>query len=377
MENTHIRTSVFTIPLIRIIMYIALVLLLIRKNFLPAGLIIFILLLTGLTLLWSRFALRGLEMAAAISPKRVFPGESAKLKISFHNQKRLPLNLEWQQRLLPDILWEKEQQGKLEQIISGQKLVGGHQRISHTYELKALRRGYFCLKPLLIEAQDGLGMYRNTAELENKALIVYPQIRDIADLELKPADLIGDRRDQRPLMPDLIRIAGLRDYTPDIPARFINWKASAHKDDLLAKILEPSADLRICIGVDVTSFTRPQELEEEFEEALSVAASIAYWAENNSIPVALIANGQQKGLDAPAVIPMSGAPNHIVFILEALARLEMKPWGPLDEMIRMEQNNLPWGTTLVWIASHQAPIGSSPLSNTLYYGVGRGIIHEK
>lgn len=360
MEQNHNRTSVFTMPLIRVIMLIMLVLFIINQNFLPAGLIIFVFLIVALARLWSKFSLRDLEIKHSIFPIRLFPDEETTLKIEINNKKWLPVNIRWIQPVLPEII---------SRDLSGHRLLGWRDKISGQYKLKAVKRGYFNLPPFVIQAQDGLGLFENSTSQDNPAIIVYPRIRSIDDLELNPSDLIGDRKDKRPLLPDPIRIAGLRDYTPDMPSRYINWKASAHKDELLAKLLEPSADLRICIAVDLESFFQPSPNEEAFEEALSVAASLAYWAENNKIPFALIINGKQKGLDCPVVIPMSGASNHIGEAFEALARLELIVQGKLSDLIKMESASFPWGTTLVVIANGlSVPIVSS-LRNVVYYNI--------
>lgn len=370
MEQNHNRTSVFTMPLVRVIMLVMLVLLLINQNFLPAGLIIFIFLIVEISRLWCKLSLRYLDIQHSIFPIRLFPDEEMTLKIEINNKKWLPVNIRWTQAVIPEIKMETLSNKEGSNYLSGQRLLGWHDKTSSKYKLKALKRGYYELPPLQIQAQDGLGLFENRTALGNSAIIVYPRIRSLEDLELNPSDLIGDRKDKRPLLPDPIRIAGLRDYTPDMPARFINWKASAHKDELLAKLLEPSADLRVCITVDVETF-QPLSDDGAFEEALSVAASLAYWAENNRIPFALIANGKQKGFDSPVVIPMSGAPNHIGAAFEALARLELIHQGKLSDLIKMESANFPWGTTLIMIAKGSSLPVSSSLRNVVYYNIDK------
>lgn len=370
MEHNLNRTSLFTMPLIRMIMLVMLVLFLINQNFLPAGLIIFIFLIVEMARLWCKLGFRGLVIRHNIFPLRLFPDEEMSLNIEIDNRKWLPVNLKWTQSIIPEITSVSDN-GENLQSIKGHRLLAWHDGMKITYKLKAVKRGYFNLPPLAIQAQDGFGLFETGTALEHPALFVYPRIRSIEDLELNPSDLIGDRKDKRSLLPDPIRIAGLRDYTPDMPARYINWKASAHKDELLAKLLEPSADLRICITVEVESFCQPAPNEDDFEEALSVAASIAYWAENNKIPFALIVNGKQKGLDCPVVISMSSAPNHISGAFEALARLEPVSQEKLSDLIKMESAGYPWGTTLVVIIKGSGAAVSSPLRNVVYYRIDK------
>lgn len=356
-------------PLIKIFLWIALVLLLINQIYLPAGFIIFIILVVELTRLWSRFALHNLEVNNTVYPARLFPDEETTLKIGLKNKKMLPVNLKWTQKMLPEI--QQISAAAPEQEITGFKIMSWHDSYTADIELVAKKRGYYHLPPLIIEARDGLGLYEKIEKYPHPAVMVYPRIKSVGELEIVPSALIGERKDKRPLAPDPLRIAGLRDYTPDIPARFISWKASAKKDELLAKVLEPSADLRICIAVDVGTFAFPEPDEDAFEEALSVAASLAYWADTSRLPFGFIANGRQKELEAPAVIPVSGAPQQMFGVLEALARLELAAAETLDDLIQMESKSFPWGTTLIVLGKGPAVQVQSHLRTTIYFRIDK------
>ncbi|PKM89669.1 MAG: hypothetical protein CVU87_04685 [Firmicutes bacterium HGW-Firmicutes-12] len=369
-EQSHNRTSLYTMPLIRYILLVILVLLIINMNFLPAGFIIFIILIVEFARIWSKISLHNLEIVNSIFPSRLFPDEETTLKIEIYNKKHIPVNLSWTQALIPQ-MQEIQTEERKRSSFNGHKMLGRFDKNTSKYKIVAAKRGYYRLPPLVIEAKDGLGLFEKTKILSNPAVIVYPRIRPINELELNPSDLIGDRKDNRPLLPDPIRIAGLRDYTPDMPSRFINWKASASKDDLLAKMLEPSADLRICITVDTETFCQPLQDVEPFEEALSVAASLAFWADNNKVPFGLIVNGHQKEHNCPIVMPISGAPDQISLALEALARLELTTKLRLSDLIKMESATFPLGTTIIVIVKGTARPDVSSLRNIIYYSIGK------
>lgn len=369
-EQNHNRTSLFTMPLIKFILLVVLVLLIINNNYLPAGFIIFILLVVELARIWSKFVLRNLEIENSIFPSRLFPDEESILQIEVFNNKRIPVNLNWTQMLTPELKGYREAE-ELPNAFVGHKLLGKYDKHKSVYKIVAVKRGYYKLPALLMEGRDGLGLYEKIKTLDNPAITVYPRIRPITELQLNPSDLIGDHKDTRPLLPDPIRIVGLRDYTPDMPARLINWKASAHKDDLLAKTLEPSADLRICITVDVETFCEPGFDSESYEEALSVAASLAIWADSNRIPFGLIVNGNQIERNSPIVLPISGSPDQTSRALEALARLKNSSVGSLNELIKMESTGFPWGTTIIIIAKGISGTEVASKRNIIYYNISK------
>lgn len=363
-------------PLIRFGLFVALILLIINSHLLPAALIFFLLLTVELARLWSKFGLLKLETRRKVYPNRLFPGEETVLTVDVHNHKWIPVFFHFYQPLIPELIAPDLQGGEGQQELGLRRYLGWYDKSGHSYRIRAVKRGFFRLPPLIVETWDGLGMFKKEEARDDQSLlIVYPRLCELKDLELTAADLIGDRKDTRPLLYDPIRIAGLRDYTSDIPARFIHWKASAHRDDLLAKVLEPSADIKICVAVDVETFAVPEPDPEAFEEALSVAASLVYWAEGARIPFGLLANGTLKELSCPGVIPISSSTAHINAVLEALARMELNITGTLTDLIKMESSHLPWGATLVLVTKSGDAGKPSAFRKTVYYHIGKGDQH--
>lgn len=374
-ENNYNITSIYTMPLARFILLVALVLLIINRHSLPAALLFFLLLTIELARLWSKFSLYRLETSRKVSPCRLFPGEETALTLEVHNNKWLPVFLRWNQPLIPELAGPDRTKNEEEYgpDLGRQCYLSWYDRYSRSCRVKAVRRGFFRLPPFTVETWDGLGMFKKEKTSDDQALlIVYPRLREIEELQLSAADLIGDRNDTRSLLFDPIRVAGLRDYTPDIPARFINWKASAHHDDLLVKVLEPTADRKMCVAVDVETFVHPEPDAEAFEEALSVAASLICWADGARIPFGLLVNGSLKEMSCPGVVPIGSSAGHINAAMETLARLELIVTGTLSELIRTQNPHLPWGVTLVIVGKGRTMEKTPVTRRTVYYHVGRG-----
>lgn len=371
-ECNHSVASLFTMRLVRIALFIALIILIINRHLLPAVFIILLLLTLELARVWSGFSLHKLVVVRKVWPCRMFPDDETTISVEVRNNKWLPIYFGWHQQLVPELSISLSE-GKEDASFSSRGYLGWHAGYRFEFRLKALKRGFFRLPPLRLEAMDGFGLYKKEEHREGQdAIIVYPRLRPVGELELTAADLLGDKKDNRPMLLDPIRVAGLRDYTPDIPARFIHWKASAHKDDLLAKVMEPSADIKICVAVDVETFVHPEPDSAAFEEALSQAASLVYWADVQGIPFGLLANGSLKELSCPGVVPIGSSSGHLNAALEMLARLEMAPMGTLAELIKNESARLPWGTTHVVIGKGQAGGKLPGVHKAVYIMLARG-----
>ncbi|MCR4440627.1 MAG: DUF58 domain-containing protein [Peptococcaceae bacterium] len=371
METTspgRAATSVFTIPFIRYALYVGVVLLIVNRNLPPAAFLLFLIITLECARFWCVISVRKLEVGREIGPQRLFRGEETVLTLEIKNKKLIPVSVFWEQPISREFEVISSAPGVMHSPLSGKVFLGWHAEFQVRYVLKGVKRGYFRLPPLTVSAGDGLSLFKKEKYYNDKrVLIVYPRVFRLEDLSLTPAFFIGEKKDDRPFLPDPVRIAGLRDYSPDMPARLIHWKASAYKNELLAKVLEPSADVRICIAVDVGAFYGPLPQPERFEEALSLAASLVYWADCNKVQYGLLANGAQKELPCQVVVPISSSASQAATALESLARLELEPLGTLTDLVRTEGRHFPWGTTLVVIGDG-TPLQVSPnVRNVVYY----------
>jgi uncharacterized protein (DUF58 family) len=349
-------TSIFTVGFIKVISIIILVILLYNAMWSPAIIILFLLVITEGAKWWSKLGLKKLNIKREFSPNRLFPGEKASLKIKIENNKMLPVILEYQQKLPPEV----------GENIFKRVAIKGNEKNKEVLQISGLKRGYYLLGELAVNSRDGLGLYYSQYILaREEELFVYPKIKSIESFGIKAADLIGEHLDRRPILPDPLRVAGLCDYTPNMPARLIHWKASTQKDKLLAKLLEPSADFKLLFVIDVSDFYF-QEDEEGFEEALSKVASLALWAEDKRIPFGLLVNASQKGLEGAVSVPINLGPRQTTLVLEKLARLEFNPLGNLKELLEKERKNITWGTTLVVTSKTKATVTATGARHTIY-----------
>lgn len=358
--------SLFTILPVRLVVLAAFLYLLKERYFLTASYILFLIIILEGASLWSMAGLRKLRVRKYFKPYRLFPGEEAVFAIELENNKMLPVFLSWNQPLPPElkVYPEKEFCG----AISGRAFLGWSCKVVTTHKIKAIKRGYYTIPALHLRSSDVFGLFNKEISLEEgQKVFIYPSLLPLSDINLTPADLIGEQRDNRPFLPDPIMYAGLKEYMPDIPARFIHWKASARQDGLLAKIIEPSANLRICIAINAEAYIQPQPQEDLFEEALSIAASLALWADTSRIPFGLLANAPQKELPTQIVVPLGGGFDQAKLVLESLARAELAVLGTLDELLRAECSRLPWGTTLVLIGGERSAPLPPTIRQVLYY----------
>jgi uncharacterized protein (DUF58 family) len=163
--------------------------------------------------------------------------------------------------------------------------------------------------------------------------------------------LLGEKATPKSIYEDVSRVAGARDYRYDDSFKHIHWKASAARSKLQTRQYESSTSLSLLLIFDIHSF--PVE-DEEFEHAVSTVASLAYEAEKQGFAVGLITNGEPK-----VQIAIASGRNHLMQILEALARVTNKSQVSLYQQMDKLRTIIPMGATLVLVTRTTSPALSS------------------
>ncbi len=357
MQEAQRVTSIATLFPVRVITAVGVTLLLARGFYLPASFLIAVLLILTACRLWADHGLRGLSADREACRLRLFPGDEATLSVNVRNEKRLPVSLELFQSF-PEGL--DEITPALEGGLPGSPrrvLLGRSGEVFSTFHVRGLSRGCYDIPQGKVVSKDPLGLFSREKPFGGpQEVLVYPVLLDLEDQEFAQRHLMGDTWSDRPFMPDLTRVSSLRDYTPDTPARRIHWKASARHGKLLAKVLEHTADLRLCIALDGDRFQLPGL---SMEKALSVAATLAVWADEKKVPFGLVSNLSRHGRSGPVSLPVGSGPSQPSLALEALARAELPTALPFKELLSVESRLLPWGTTIIVIrrdGSDDSPI---------------------
>jgi len=363
-------TALLTFFPIRAAMWVVLAFLLKGSRFLPAVFLLFIVLLVEASHLWASGALRRLDVNRRLRHSHLFPDEETVLVVTLENKKMLPAFLHWLQPLPPLIEPVSAADGEIGETVLGQSMLSRYSKTTAEYRIRAVKRGCCKLPALQLYSRDIFGLFfRATSHDDHQEVFVYPRLLPLSDPLLKPLDLIGMQMDKRPFLPDPVMFAGLREYTADTPARFVHWKASAHHDELLAKIIEPSADLRLLIAVDAESFLLPEPCAGRFEKALSIAATLAVWADTRMIPFGLLINAPQRGLEQPALVSLGSRYDQGRRVMEALARVELAGSVDFGQLLGFAGAQLPWGTTMILIGTSEPEVLPPVIKQVVHYSL--------
>lgn len=325
---------------------------------------------------WWRFGLRAVRYQRTLATSHASFGDEIELSLVVENAKPMPLV--WLEIFdeVPDRLTIRgatveKGEGPGRMTMRSTFSVGPYERIRRRHIVVCTARGWYRFGPTTIQTGDPFGFTRRHAVLPTPAeLIVYPEIRPLADFRL-PSDLpIGNARPIRPLFDDPFVVEGIRPYQAGDHPRQLNWRASARTGMLQSKRYERTASPAIIVALDANTFEHFWEGfdTELLELTISVAASIAADALERGRQVGLISNALPQGSASHTRVAPGASRAQLPRLLEALAMLVGGTGVRIEQVLTEESRRLPLGSTFIVVTTRI----TEPLQATLLALARRG-----
>ncbi len=312
---------------------------------------LFLLLIGGVSWLWTRVCLTAVTYRRRLGSDRLFFGEETELAIEIVNAKPLPLAWLRAEDELPAALELvatklpasfRPGRARLDNLLS----LRWYERVTRRYRLRAVRRGAWQIGPAELVSGDILGFaLRRQVIPDTNLLLVYPKIVPLTALGLPAHRPLGDLQERRRVVEDPLRVLGAREYASGDSFRHIHWKATARRQQLQTKVFEPSSALPLAIFLNINTYELLYEgLDHELQEfAVTAAASLARWAWENGHPVGLYVNSTaQPGAQRIRIRP-DRRPDQLLYILEGLAKVVDYGRWPIEAILQTEAPRLPYG----------------------------------
>lgn len=318
-----------------------------------------LLVMVGITWLWSWLSLSGLHYRRRFAEVRAFQGEQIDLALEVSNRKLLPLTWLTIEDVFPAALPLNGKTVTLNRATNRGEfrtfwMLNAFQTITRTFTIECNTRGHHRYGPALIATGDGFGFFSRKVTLpDEQYLIVYPRLYTAGELQLPAKNPFGELRARSQLFEDPLRTVGVREWQNADDSRRIHWKATARHQELLSRIYEPSSEQQILVVLNVATMARHWHgtIPELLERAISVAASLAALAAQDRIAIGLVANGTLPGSDQPLRLLPGRSPDQLVRILELLAAVTPFASDTIEVLLRREAPRLGWGATLVVVTA--------------------------
>ncbi|MGG0716285.1 DUF58 domain-containing protein [Robertmurraya massiliosenegalensis] len=162
--------------------------------------------------------------------------------------------------------------------------------IDFEYTIQSLPRGEHHLKGIHIRFGDPLGLVERQIhfETEDDKIIVYPPYKDLLYRPMDNHYEQGMTASKERVQRDTSMAIGIREYQPGDRYSWINWKASAKRNDIMTKEFEQRKSHDVLLIMDCAP-------EKRFEAIVSFTASLLRAILRKGAQVGLLTYSEERG----------------------------------------------------------------------------------
>jgi len=311
------------------------------------------------SLAWSRRAPALVTYHRSFDPPRIFPGEETEYVLELVNRKRLPL---------PWVHIEEKMPGSVVPVVGGPAVTNAegwqrHRTVSLAWQERLVlrqrftcqTRGDYVIGPTEIETGDPLGFFPRLLHFEpTRELLVYPRFAQLPPMQLLSRFPFGPATARPPVLEDPARFAGIRDYYPGDPMKWIDWKASARRMKLQTRVYAPTTLQHIMAVLNVQTMEHAWQGYDlgRLDAAIAVVATLVRDSLEARQSVGIAANSSGMGMEEFQIfVAPNQRPSQLEETLAVLAQLAPIPTMAFGSFLRRIAANFPYGASLAVVTS--------------------------
>ncbi|MDR7002222.1 DUF58 domain-containing protein [Neobacillus niacini] len=265
------------------------------------------------------YSLNDITVTREIAKTDYNAGEPMKVKITVRRRSSFPVFYLMAADHLrdPSLPLETNQKALL---IAGMK-----KELSYEYSIDELPRGEHLFQSITVKIGDPLGLIEKEKSfvVENR-IIVYPAYTEILYRPFENHYDQGMTASRERVQRDTSLAIGVRDYQPGDRFSWINWKASAKRNEMMTKEFEQRQSHDVFVVMDCVP-------HQHFESIVSFTASLLR---------AVLKKGAQTGLltfsHERASFPVRGGEQHLQQLFYHLAKIEAKSFSSLEKVLEAD-----------------------------------------
>lgn len=277
-----------------------------------------------------------------VSVKRVFSktdynaGENLKMRVQIERNRPFPLFYMVASDSLNELLSQSMKIGKANTIL----FPGFQKSFKFEYEITKLPRGEHFFQSVRLKTGDLLGLIEKEELLEvQDRIIVYPAYEEMIYRPLENHYDQGMTASKERVQRDTTMAIGVREYQPGDRFSWINWKATAKRNDIMTKEFEQRQSHDVYIIMDCAA-------DHRFEVIVSFTASIIRAILKKGAQVGLLTTGSDR-----ASFPIRGGEGHQQALFYHLAKVKDDSQIGVDRVIEGESFLLQQNVSLVVVTA--------------------------
>jgi uncharacterized protein (DUF58 family) len=304
----------------------------------------------------SFYSLNELEVTRAIPKSDYNAGEPLKVTVTVKRASSFPLFFLIITDDLDDSLKYTEQQKSATALL----IPGFKREFSFEYRLEELPRGEHFFHSFTLRTGDPLGLFEKEKTFSAVSkIIVYPAYSEMLYRPFENQYDQGLTASRERVQRDTSMAIGVRDYQPGDRFSWINWKASAKRNEIMTKEFEQRQSHDVFVVMDCVPDPR-------FETIVSFTASLVR---------SILKKGAQTGLltisKERASFAIRGGEQQVQQLFFHLAKIEAKCFVPFEKVLETDGLFIQQTVSFILIT---AQLTKTLIEKASFLGQRKGII---
>lgn len=275
----------------------------------------------GLSLAVSFYPLKDIEVKRILMKTDYHAGESLKIQIKLHRKIRFPLFYLVVEDVLSDRLKFSKQINKSKILI----IPGFRKEFSFDYMIESLPRGEHFFQEIRLKTGDLLGLIEKEQVVQVRdQIMVYPFFTEMIYRPFENHYDQGMTVSRERVQRDTTMAVGVREYQPGDRFSWINWKASAKRNDIMVKEFEQRQSHDVLVVMDCIQ-------DSHFEIIVSFTASIVRAILRKGAQVGFVSYSKER-----SSFPIRGGETQQHQLFYHLAKIEEGSTHSLDRVLESE-----------------------------------------
>jgi len=267
------------------------------------------------------YPLRDLQVTRVLQKTDYKAGEPLKVKVNVKRANSFPLFYLLIEDHLADRLNDAHQPQSAKELL----FPGFKKEFSYEYIIRELPRGEHFFHSFTLRIGDPLGLFEKekTFAADGK-IIVYPAYSELIYRPFENQYNQGLTASREQLRRDTSMPVGVRDYQPGDRFSWINWKASAKRNEIMTKEFQQRQSNDVFVVMDCVP-------DKHFESIVSFSASLLRAVLKKGAQTGLLTIGKER-----ASFPIRGGEQHLQKLFYHLAKIEAKSFSPIEKVLEAD-----------------------------------------
>lgn len=296
-------------------------------SFIPFGLYSFVL---------SIYPLRDFQLERHVIRREYVAGEKFEATIVIKRKIPFPLMYLIVEELLPPQIKKVEQSNQSKVII----FPWFKREMRYEYVFDSIPRGEHLLEGVRIKTGDLFGLIeKETIVPVRDQFLVYPQYVDMIYRQLESRFEQGTTSSNVRMPRDTAIAIGVREYTPGDRFSWIDWKASARRNDIMTKEFEQQQSHDVVLFMDRTK-------SPHFEQIVTFTASLTKAILRKGAQLSFISIGNEQ-----TIFPLKNGESHQQVIYHHLAKVKDNSSISFSQIVEAEIKKIYQPVTFMLVTS--------------------------